>query len=140
MKLFLVLLITVALSVPSVVAGEICPIAFADFLERFERNRLWQEKYIVYPLEHSWVDVDANPEWETVYTTLSKLEVAGRKHPIYPSPQARKSIPLIMEVTIASVGKRNVRLFKPDTGFLLKYSFQQVDGCWYLVKYEDWAV
>lgn len=114
--------------------------SFAEFLQQFEANREFQQNNITYPLQYSFVDSEAEPEPATIHQRLSKLEVQTLKEPIYPSPLAQNSIPLLREIDDLSHTRKAVRLFKPDTGYLLKYQFELVNGRWSLTKFEDLSI
>lgn len=111
--------------------------SFVEFLQQFEENREFQQNNITYPLPYSFVDSEAEPEPATVDQRLSKPEVAALKEPVYPSPQVQKSVPLMREINDQSPTGKIVRLYKPDTGYLLEYHFELINGSWKLVKFEN---
>lgn len=126
---------------PSLVMAEnVCPSSFDEFLSRFERTREFQQENIIYPLKYSFIDSNANPEPKTVNKRLSKTDVAARKEPIYPSPRDQKAVPLAKELHKHSQVKKSVRLYKPDTGYVLEYHFKKIGECWKLAMFEDLSI
>jgi len=114
--------------------------SFVAFLQQFEENREFQQNNITYPLPYSFVDSEAEPEPATVDQRLLKAEVIARKEPIYPTPQVQQSVPLMREIKDQSPTGKIVRLYKPDTGYLLEYHFALMDGRWRLVKFENLSI
>lgn len=114
--------------------------SFAEFLQQFEGNREFQQNNINYPLEYSFVDSEAEPEPATIHQRLSKLEVQTLKEPIYPSPLAQNSITLLRKIDDLLHTRKTVHLFKPDTSYLLKYQFEQINGRWALTKFENLSI
>lgn len=128
----------VILFLPSLVAAEsACPSSFDEFFSRFETNREFQQRNIIYPLKHSFVDLAADPDPKVVHKPLLKSEIAKRKNAVYPSPIEQKSFALIKEIQKETQTRRIVNLHKPDSGFALNYYFEKIDGCWKLVEFED---
>jgi hypothetical protein len=124
----------------SAFAEQSCPGSFGDFLQQVEGSREFQQNNITYPLQYSFVDSEAEPEPATVNQRLSSPEVTSLKEPIYPSPQVQQSVPLMREINDQSHTRKAVRLYKPDTGYLLEYHFELINGCWKLTKFEDLSI
>lgn len=120
-----------------VIAQAICPVSFEQFLSKFELDRTFQQQHIHYPLRYSFIDLGALPEPRAVFKSLSKTEVATRSSPIYPSLAHQTELNLAKNVDLQSTALAAVRLWKPDTGYLLIYRFKQIGGCWKLVEFED---
>lgn len=132
------LLVLVLSLLPGLVFAQAnCPVSFEQFLSKFEVDRTFQQQNIIYPLKHSFVDLDAQPEPRAVAKPLSKTEVATRNSPIYPSAAHQRELNLGKKVKLESKTLALVRLQKPDTGYLLIYRFKEIRGCWKLVEFED---
>lgn len=123
-----------------IVAESECAQEFDDFLSSFEGNRSFQEENIIFPLKHSVVDVEADPEPKVVDKPLSKSDVKGDKAPVFPSQPDQQKIPFEKVVKGQTFDQRTVQLQKPDTGYLLIYRFRKIDACWKLVEFEDASI
>lgn len=120
-----------------VIAQAVCPVSFEQFLFRFELDRTFQQQNILYPLRYSFIDLEASPEPRAVFKPLSKTEVATRNKPIYPSVAHQTELHLEKNVNLQSTALATVRLWKPDTGYVLIYRFKQIGRCWKLIELED---
>ncbi|MEW5745784.1 MAG: hypothetical protein AB1805_10165 [Nitrospirota bacterium] len=121
----------------SVSAEPGCVSTFEDFLSKFETDRSFQEENTVFPLKHSFVDLNADPEPRAVNKPLSKTEVTERINPIFPSPAAQRKVPFVRVIKSPTQTRSIVQLEKPDTGYLLIYHFHKIGKCWRLVEFED---
>lgn len=114
-----------------------CVTAFDDFLARFETDRSFQEENTVFPLKHSFINLETDPEPRRVAKALSKTETTERTDPIFPSPATQRTVPFVRAIKSPTQTGRIVQLQKPDTGYLLIYHFRKISGCWKLVEFED---
>jgi hypothetical protein len=132
------LLLIIALLFPAAAAAEqACPSSFFDFLSHFENSREFQQEHIVFPLKYSFVDTAIEPEPKTIKRDISRSEVASRTEPIYPPPSVQQLVPLVREMLGDFEARKLIRLYKPDTGYLLEYHFERIGGCWKLVTFYD---
>lgn len=125
---------------PGVSAASGCVPAFDEFLSRFEADRPFQEENIAFPLKHSFVDAEAEPEPKVVDKPLSKSEVAERLAPLFPSQTDQKKVPFEKVIKSPRLDRTVVQLQKLDTGYLLIYHFQKFGGCWKLIEFEDASI
>jgi hypothetical protein len=117
-----------------------CIAAFDDFLSRFEANRPFQEQNIAFPLKHSFVDAEADPEPKVIDKPLSKSEVTEGLAPVFPSQADQKGVPFEKVIKSPTQEQRVVQLQKPDTGYQLIYKFKKFGDCWKLVEFEDASI
>jgi hypothetical protein len=94
-----------------------------------------QKQYTRFPLEKLQVDALADPEPLTEEFKLKKSQI---DFPIFPGPNEIEDGSLQMDISVSG-DEAKVRLFKPDTDYLIEYFFQ-LGVCWNLVRIEDWSL
>ena len=116
-------------------ANSICePNHFQDFLDQFSEDVQVQRKHTAFPLRrrenrHVTTQLDSVP----VELNLKEPEV---RFPVYPNPTQLHDQSLTVEVSAENGDKKQVRVSRADTGYLVVYSFEH-DRCWRLTRVED---
>jgi len=109
-----------------------CEPEFNKFISKFGSDIQFQHSSIQYPLPTSYLDMMADPEPSPVYETLTKSQVEKNEKPIFPIKRSG------LEQKIEQNGSSTVLILrKPDTGIRLVYTFNLLNSCWLLVKYDD---
>jgi hypothetical protein len=108
---------------------------FQAFIDHFSESIDAQKKYSRFPIEKLQVDALADPEPLPQEFSLEKWQIV---FPIFPDPDEIKSESLSIDISTTG-NEAKVRLFKPDTDYLIEYFFQH-DGCWTLIRIEDWSL
>ena len=121
----------------STIAGYECYESFDEFLPAFENNKAVQIDNTIFPLKYTFVDGGAYPEPKVINSELSSKKIEERKNPIYPYPKDQKKVPLLKEISEPSPGKMRIRLYKPDTDYVLRYQFELIGTCWKLTEYNN---
>lgn len=120
---------------PAFAAAPTCPgKTFDTFLAAFAANADLQRAHVADPLSWSRIDVDADPEPQVVTTSRAK---ASLSFPVMPLGAKRRSDGLEMRTAPQGGGNFEVVLAKPDTGYQLRYRFEQVGSCWQLSSMAD---
>ncbi len=125
---------------PTTFAGNACYQSFNEFFAEFENSRAFQMEHMVYPLTYTFVDVGAYPGPKLIKSTLLKQEIEQRKNPIYPYPADQDKVPFVKEISELSSTRKQVKLKKPDTGYVLRYQFEKIEDCWRLTEYNNDSV
>lgn len=114
------------------IAKDNCEPEFNKFISKFSSDIQFQHSSIQYPLPTSYLDMMADPEPAPVYEVLSKSQVEKNEEPIFPIKRAG------LEQRIEQNGSSAVLILrKPDTGIRLVYTFNRLNNCWLLIKYDD---
>jgi len=108
---------------------------FQAFIDHFSASIASQKKYTRFPLEKLQVDALADPEPLPQEFRLQKSQIV---FPIFPGTDEIKNESLSLAISISG-REAKVRLFKPDTDYLIEYFFKHED-CWNLVRIEDWSL
>jgi WD40 repeat protein len=117
-------------------SGSICEYEdFHEFMAHFSVSIDIQKQYTRFPLEKLQVDALADPEPLTEEFKLKKSQI---DFPIFPGPNEIEDGSLQMDISVSG-DEAKVRLFKPDTDYLIEYFFQ-LGVCWNLVRIEDWSL
>ncbi len=91
----------------------------------------------VYPLKYTFVDHGAGPEPKVIDSELSIQKIKERKNPIYPYPKDQEKVPFVREISEPSPTRKQVKLYKSDTDYLLRYQFEIIGTCWKLTEYNN---
>jgi WD40 repeat protein len=117
-------------------SGSICEHEdFHEFMAHFSVSIDIQKQYTRFPLEKLQVDALADPEPLTEEFKLKKSQI---DFPIFPGPNEIEDGSLQMDISVSG-DEAKVRLFKPDTDYLIEYFFR-LGVCWNLVRIEDWSL
>jgi hypothetical protein len=108
---------------------------FHEFMAHFSVSIDIQKQYTRFPLEKLQVDALADPEPLTEEFKLKKSQI---NFPVFPGPDEIEDGSLQMDISVSG-DKAKVRLFKPDTDYVIEYFFQ-LEKCWNLVRIEDWSL
>ena len=90
----------------------------------------------VYPLKHTFI-AESSPEYVVINSELSIQKIKERKNPIYPYPKDQEKVPFVREISESSPTKKQVKLYKSDTDYQLRYQFEIIGTCWKLTEYND---
>ncbi len=116
--------------------GVACPSSdFSAFLAAFAEDPAVQRAWTRFPLEQLVV-VDGVDEPTPVERSLTREQAT---FPLLPDAAQRIADSLNLHVEDAEAGRKRVVLAKPDTDWTVTYIFVQ-DGCWQLVRIEDWSL
>ncbi len=125
-------------SVPlGALAAQACPAVFEEFLGAFESSVDFQRAHTRFPLTYSHLDKGANPEPKTVLETIGNQHVATFVRIAYPSREKQATVPFERRVSSPQADVRRVRLAKPDTDYVLEYTFAKAASCWELTRVDD---
>jgi hypothetical protein len=113
-----------------------CEKNLENFLISISENRNMQERYISYPLKHTYVDTES-PDMPLVEKMLSEKSIKSAEFSVYPLKSIQLSHGLVQKILEQEKVSAKVSLFKPDTDYLLIYKFQLKSGCWFLVEEID---
>lgn len=117
----------------------LCPQAFADFIEHFAVDQPFARAHTQFPVDYIFVDSLAQPEPKPMQTPILGPTDQNYQKISFPDAKARAQIPLAM--TINTGGNVNrVVLAKPDTDWLVTYTFKKHNKCWRLTKVEDFSL
>jgi hypothetical protein len=100
----------------------------ASFLSRFVADIEFQRQATKSPLLERVIDDDLEPK-ESLVTK------SAEEFPLLPSPAQIKAQGLVLENIETDRGMQ-VRLYKPETDYLIYYEFERVP-CWTLVRIEN---
>lgn len=106
---------------------------FEEFALNFSNNQRVQEKYIHIPLVKVELE-DGNEEPEPVEKLLTKKEIV---FPVIEDEKNRVSKGLELEIIDDGQKLKEIKLFKPDTGYQVYYFFEKNNKCWDLIKIDD---
>jgi hypothetical protein len=109
---------------------------FSSFIRRFADNEAIQRAFIKYPLTKQRLDPDAEPEPKKIIRRLRREQI---QFPILPLSPERAKRSLEIRVVSATGTSAQINLVKPDTDYQVSYFFEK-NGCWRLVKIEDWSL
>ena len=113
-----------------------CEKNFDDFLSSISENRNIQEKFISYPLKYIYIDLQS-PEMPLVEKKLSEKDIKTTEFSIYPLKSRQKHHGLVHKIIDKNATSAKVDVFKPETDYLLTFTFQIKSDCWFLVEYID---
>lgn len=113
-----------------------CEKNLEGFLSSISGNRDIQEKFILYPLKYTYVDIQS-PDMSLVEKMLSEQNVKEAEFSVYPLKSRQDAHGLVQKVLEKGKSSAKVSVFKPDTDYSLIYKFQLKSGCWSLVEYID---
>lgn len=109
---------------------------FSNFLHAYSENIAIQERFISYPLERQYLEMDAEPEPKPVAQHLPRDQV---NFPVIPASADRKARHLNLRTEL--IDSKTARLFlaKADTDHQAIYFFRK-ESCWTLYQIEDWSL
>ncbi|WP_076728340.1 hypothetical protein [Methylobacterium radiotolerans] len=115
-------------------AAPACPARdFPGFLAAFADDVAVQKAFVAVPLRSDTIDPGAEPEPKPVTTMLG---ADALRFPLMPSLRTPKTDGLKQALSAAGADAMRVKLFKPDTGLQITYTFRRA-ACWTLVRIED---
>jgi hypothetical protein len=120
-------------------AAKPCAKQFEHFLTRFEVDQQFQRSNTQFPLQATYVDSSAEPEPKTVAYTIINAADANYATVIFPNKQKQLAVPFVKSISHTQ-GIYGVKLMKPDTDFMLEFSFKKTSACWQLIKFEDFSL
>lgn len=113
-----------------------CPAKdFDGFLERFAEEIDVQRRYVQYPLEVVRVDAGSESD-ESMHTQLAKNAV---EFPVFLSRAGRQEHGVSYRVEKSPIGYDVLTRSEGTGAFSMKFSFVGKQGCWYLVRSEDYS-
>lgn len=112
-----------------------CPAKdFATFLEQYRQDVSVQRAFTHDPLITTRFAEPGEVQRETAAKRVRELVF-----PLIPSREdlARDG----RQVRVGQVVEgMKVNVAKPDTGWTIDYTFKRVDGCWTLIRVDDWSI
>lgn len=113
-----------------------CPSTdFPAFLAAFAEDPVLQRAWTRFPLEQLVV-VDSVPEPTPVERSVTREQAT---FPLLPNAEQRSADSLELRIEEAEAGRKHVVIEKPDTDWVVTYIFAH-DGCWRLIRIEDWSL
>ena len=128
------LTIVILLFLGSAHAGTACESDFEEFLKIFQVKEN-QYSRIRFPLNHSYLDMAAEPEPQPVFELLSQKDLKGWG--IYPDRDEITERSLEREINRLEEHIFKVIFRKAGTGIRLVYYFEYYENCWQLIKYDN---
>lgn len=114
-----------------------CPAKdFSLFILKFSDDEIVQRLFTQYPLIKQQLDPNAEPEPKKVIRKLRREQI---QFPVMPKAQERAQQSLEIRIISANAVNAQVNLIKPDTDHQVSYFFKK-NGCWLLVRIEDWSL
>ncbi|MEE7504969.1 hypothetical protein ACLBXO_08900 [Methylobacterium sp. C33D] len=115
-------------------AAPACPAQdFPRFLAAFADDVAVQKAFVTVPLRSDAIDPEAQPEPKPVTTMLG---ADALRFPLMPSLRKQRADGLKQALSAAGADAMRVKLFKPDTGLQITYTFRRT-ACWTLDRIED---
>jgi len=115
-----------------------CPSAyFVGFLKMFMEDENVQRQWTHLPLKELSLDYAANPEPEPRVRMLNREEI---KFPIIPNNEKKEKSGLEFKVEEFPACGAKVVFYMEDSGWLVYYFFNAVNGCWKLTEIQDWSM
>lgn len=112
---------------------------FAPFLARFSQDKPFAVTRTLYPmtnLRHEYGEENGKSVDVVIKTVVSKVDDASTPT----MKQVQDKYTLDSETHSLSSGAAKVKLFQPNTDFLIDYHFVKRHGCWYLHHVEDFSL
>jgi hypothetical protein len=120
-----------------IAAAESCSAEFLEFVGQFEASPQFQAAHTRFPLSYSYVDGDASPEPKILRIAIERERAAEFPGIVYPSPAQQAAVAFDRTIDSPQPDTRAVRLEKPDTDYVLVFTFEKSDVCWNLVSVQD---
>ena len=114
-----------------------CNESFDNFYAIFSNNV--KVDSIRFPVSTTHL-VDANPEPETIVAIHKRASADKVIERIDRGIDYAKQHGAIKTVSSKSATAYTVKYSGPDNGFLIQLYFESNDGCWSLVRFEDWSM
>jgi hypothetical protein len=111
-------------------AAAACPSPdFSVFLRAFANDVRIQKAFVADPLQHDFIDANADPEPKPVTEMLAARDL---QFPLIVEKDGLKA-----QAPVVNGDQASVKLLKEDTSYQITYHFQQTGGCWRLVRIQN---
>lgn len=108
---------------------------FDDFFTRFSTDKQFSMQRTIYPLKNKlWSTQIEESSFKITYTTFEE----DKRNPILLTYLRENHL----EHLFTKINQKEslIKIYKPDTDWLLNFYFQRRGHCWYLYETEDFSV